>query len=155
MFWRKRVNIFEKLGCNIPSNRTEACHRVSKKSATVVIKFSRRKDCQRALDVKKDLCKSKMDDVNLPGQNKLINKSLCPYYKVLWSKNKKLHSLGKINSFFILGDTININVSENSLPLSTTQADDFRKKFPDIYLSPPECSGFTERTSSMLDEIKS
>ena len=101
MFWRKRVNIFEKLGCNIPSNRTEACHRVSKKSATVVIKFSRRKDCQRALDVKKDLCKSKMDDVNLPGQNKLINKSLCPYYKVLWSKNKKLHSLGKINSFFI------------------------------------------------------
>ena len=31
---KKVVNIFEKLDCNIPSNRTEACHRVSKKSAS-------------------------------------------------------------------------------------------------------------------------
>ena len=92
-----------------------------------------------------------MEDVDLPGQNKLfINKNLCPYYKVLCSKNKKLHSLGKIDSFFILGDTININVSENGLPLSITHADDFGKN-----LSLPECSGFIERTSSMLDEIKS
>ena len=30
----KVVNIFEKLGCNIPSNCTEACDRVSKKSAS-------------------------------------------------------------------------------------------------------------------------
>ena len=42
----KFVNIFEKLGCNIPSNRTEARHRVSIKSATVAIKFSRKKDYQ-------------------------------------------------------------------------------------------------------------
>ena len=76
------MNIFEKLGCNVPSNCTEARHRVSKKSATVVIKFSRRKDCQEALAVKKDLRKTKMEDVDLPGQNRLfINKILCPYYK--------------------------------------------------------------------------
>ena len=150
------MNIFEKLGCNIPSNCTEARHRVSKKSATVVIKFSRRKDCQEALAVKKDLRKTKMEDVDLLGQNRLfINKILCPYYKVLSSKNKKLHSLGKINSFFILGDTININVSGNNLPLSITHADHFGKNFPDIDMSPPERSGFIERTSSMLDEIKS
>ena len=100
----KVVNIFEKLGCNIPSNHIEACHRVSKKSATVIVKFSRRKDCQQVLAVKKDLRKIKMEDVGLPGQNKLfINKNLCPYYKVLWSKSKKLHSLGKINSFFYFG----------------------------------------------------
>ena len=60
-----------------------------------------------------------MEDVDLLGQNKLfINKNLCPYYKVLWSKSKKLHSLGKINSFFISADTIKIKVSKNSLPLS-------------------------------------
>ena len=39
----KVVNIFEMLGCNIPSNHIEAYHRVSKKSATVIDKFSRRK----------------------------------------------------------------------------------------------------------------
>ena len=40
-------NIFEMLGCNIPPNCMEACHRESKKSATVIVKFSRRKDCQQ------------------------------------------------------------------------------------------------------------
>ena len=63
----KVVNIYEKLGCNIPSNRIEACHRVSKKSATVIVKISRRKDCQQVLAVKKDLRKIKMVDVDLPG----------------------------------------------------------------------------------------
>ena len=130
------MNVFKKLGCNIPPNRTETCHRVSKKSATVIIRFSRRKDFQQVLAVKNDLPKTKMEDVDLPGQNKLfINKNLCPYYKVLWSKSKKLHSLVKINRFFILGDTIKIKVSENSLPLSITHVDDFVKYFHDIDVS--------------------
>ena len=82
-----------------------------------------------------------MEDVNLPGQNKLfINRSLCPCYKVLWSKSKKLHSLGKVFSFHISGDTIKIKVSENSSTLSITHVDDFGKYFPDIDLSPPERS---------------
>ena len=80
-----------------------------------------------------------MEDVDLPGENKLfINKNLCPYYKVIWSKSKMLHSLGKINSFFISGDTIKIKVNENSLPLSVTHIDDFGKYFPNIDLSPLE-----------------
>ena len=70
----KLVNIFEKLGCNITSNHIEACHRVSKKSGTVI------EDCQQVLAIKKDLRKIKMEDVGLRGQNKLcINKNLCPY----------------------------------------------------------------------------
>ena len=133
-----RKNIFEKLDRNIPSHCIEVCHRVSKKSATVIVKFSRRKDCQQVLAVKKYLRKIKMENVDLPGQNKLFtNKNLCPYYKVLRSKSKKVHSLGKINSFFISGDTIEIKVSKNSLPLSITHVDDFRKYFPGIDLSPP------------------
>ena len=94
------VAIFEKLGCNIPIEHIEACHRISKKNPTVIVKFSRRKDCQQVWDVKRDLGKIKTDDINLPGQNKLfINKSLCPYYKGIWAKSKKLHNLGKIHSF--------------------------------------------------------
>ena len=135
----KVLNIFGKLGCDIPSERIEACHRISKKSSTVIVKFTKRKDCQQVWSVKKDLQKIKMEDVNLPGQNKLfINRSLCPYYKVLWSKSKKLHSLGKIFSFYISGDTVKIKVSENSSPLSITHVDDFGKLFPDIDLSPSE-----------------
>ena len=82
------------------SNRIEACHRISKKISTVIVTFSWRKDCQQVLAAKMDLRKIKMEDVDLPDQNKLfMNKNLCPYYKVIWSKCKKLHSLGKINKF--------------------------------------------------------
>ena len=57
-----------------------------------------------------------MEDVDLSGQNKLfINKNLGSYYRVLWSKSKKLHSLGKINSFFVLGETIKIKPFQPSV----------------------------------------
>ena len=137
----KVLHIFGKLGCDIAPERTEACHRISKKSSTVIIKFTRRKDCQQVWRVKKDLQKIKMKDVNLLGQNRLfINRSLCPHYKVLWTKSKKLHSLGKIFSFYISGDAIKIKVNENSSPLSITHVDDFGKYFPDVDLSSLERS---------------
>ena len=41
----KVVAIFEKLGCNIPTERIEACYRISKKNPTVM--FSRGKHCQQ------------------------------------------------------------------------------------------------------------
>ena len=83
-----------------------------------------------------------MEDIDMPGQNKLlINKSLCPYYKVQGAKSKKLHSLGKIHSFFFISnDTIKIRINENSSPLSSTHVEDFGKYFPDVDLPPPERS---------------
>ena len=76
---------FREAGCNIPTELIEACHRISKKNPTVIVKFSRRNDCQQVWNIKRDLRKIKMEDIDLSGQNKLfINKSLCPYYKVLY-----------------------------------------------------------------------
>ena len=96
----KVLNIFGKLGCDISPDRIEACHRVGRTNDTVIVKFSRRKDCQHVWSVKKDLKKLTIADFKLPGNNKLfINRSLCPYYKMLWSKSKKLHSLSKIQFF--------------------------------------------------------
>ena len=42
----KVVAIFEKPGCNTPTERIEVCRKVSKKNHTVIAKFSQRKDCQ-------------------------------------------------------------------------------------------------------------
>ena len=132
------LNIFGKLGCDISPDCIEACHRVGRTTDTVNVKFSKRKDCQHVSNFKKDLKKLTMEDLELPGNSKLfINRSLCPYYKMLWSKSKKLQSLSKIHSSFISGDTINIRVNENSSPLSITHVDDFVKHFPDFDLSPP------------------
>ena len=78
-FEEKVVSILEKLGYNIPTERIEACHRISKKNPAVIVKFSRRKDCQQVWDFKRDLQKIKVEDIELLGQNKLfINRSLCP-----------------------------------------------------------------------------
>ena len=67
---------------------------------------------------------------------KIINKlfvNRSPYYKVLWSKSKKLHNLGKLHSFFVSGDTSKIKVNEGSAPLPVTHVDDFGNYFfPDV-----------------------
>ena len=117
----------------------EACHHISKKRDTIIVKFSRRtKDYQQVLQVKKDLQKLKMEDVHLTGSNKLFtSRRLCPYYKVLWSKSKKLHNLGKIHSFLISGKTVKIKINESSAPLPVTHVDGFGNYFPDVDLSPP------------------
>ena len=78
-----------------------------------------------------------MEDFDLPGSSKLfINKCLCSFYKVLWSKSKKLQILVKFTVFFISGDTIKIKINESSPPLSVTHVDDFEYYFPDFDLSP-------------------
>ena len=38
------LNIFDKIGCSISPDHIESCHRISKTSHTLIVKFSRRKD---------------------------------------------------------------------------------------------------------------
>ena len=57
------------------------------------LKFSRRKDCEQIMSVKNDLKKVKMQDIGLSGNQSIFrNASLCPYYRMLWSKSKRLMS---------------------------------------------------------------
>ena len=99
----KVVEIFNKVGCNIMKEYFEACHQIGKNNDRVIIKFSKRKECLQVLSVKKDLKNLDMVDIGLPENCKVfVNQSLCPYYKLLWSKSKKLHSMGKIHNFLFL-----------------------------------------------------
>ena len=61
----KVLRIFIKVGCDISSDNIEACHRVERHN-NVIIKFSKRKDCQQIFSVKKDLIKLDMKEVYLP-----------------------------------------------------------------------------------------
>ena len=79
----KVLRIFKNAGCDIPSDNNEACHRVGRPN-NVIIKFSKRKDCQQIFSVKKDLSKLDIKEVDLPeGTQIFVNQSLCPYYKSL------------------------------------------------------------------------
>ena len=132
----KFLRIFRKVGCDIPSDNIKAYHR-SGRHNNFIIKFSKRKNCQQIFSVKWDLSKLDMKEVDLPEETQIfVNQSLWPYCKSLWSKSKKLRSLGKILSFFIWNSTIKIKIQENSNPVSITHSSDFDEFFPDVDLSP-------------------
>ena len=44
----KVLNIFDKICCLTSPDHIESCHRITKKSDTVIVKFSRQKECQQA-----------------------------------------------------------------------------------------------------------
>ena len=110
----------------------EDCHRVGKRGSTIV-KFCKGKVSKQVLNVRKDLTKLSMEDLHLTGQGKLyINQSLCPYYRVLWSKNKSLHRMGKIFSYYVSNSTVKIKIEETSQPLSIIHISDPDKLFVDL-----------------------
>ena len=122
----KLLSVPENVGCKIDPDNIEDFHRLSKKSDNVIIKFSRQKDCQHALQVKNDLRKLNLEDLGFHGKNKIyINWSLCQYYRMLWSRSKKLHGMGIIHSFSVAGKSIKIKVHENCTPLAITHVNDF------------------------------
>ena len=59
---------------------------------------------------------------------------------MLWSKRKKLHSMGKIHSFYIAGESIKIKVHDNSTSLAITHVNDSEYHFVDVDLSPTSTS---------------
>ena len=76
----KVLSIFEKVCCTIHPDFVDDCHRLGKNSDRVIIKFSRRKDL-------KDLNTYALD---LPKGTKIfVNQTLCPYYRMSWSKSKR------------------------------------------------------------------
>lgn len=94
--------MFNKVGCEIPWADAEVCHRLTNGNDKIIVKSSGRKDCNQVMPVKRDFRKVKLEDVGLRESNPIfINQSLHPYYRMLWSKSKRLHDLGKINNQFI------------------------------------------------------
>ena len=130
----KVLSIFQKVGCIIPPELINDCHRLGKNNDRVNVKFTRRKDCQQVLQVKKGLKDLTTNDLDFPRSTNFVNQSLCPRYDILWSKTKRLQSMGKINSFFLSGRTVKIKIDENSKRLAIIHLDDLAINFPDVDL---------------------
>ena len=132
----KVLEVFSKVGCEILSRDIEACHGLTN-SERVIVKFLRRKDCDQVLSVKRDLRKIKIEDIGLRGINSIFtNPSLYPYYRMLWSKSKRLLDLGKINNFYVSSGKIKLRIQKNNQPFSVTLVEDFKKNFPGVDLTP-------------------
>ena len=80
----KVLTVFKKIGSEVSPRDIEAFYRLKKDNDRVIVKFSRHKDSEQILSVKKDLKHLKMQEVRLPGNRSIfINTSLCPYYRML------------------------------------------------------------------------
>ena len=121
-----------KAGVDITKGGIENCHRVRSKGQTI-LKFGKRKVLRQVLSVRKDLNKVKMSVIDLTGQSTLyINQSLCPYYRMLWSKTKTLYQKGKIDSFYVSNGNIKIRLQENAQQITISHTHDFIKYFPGV-----------------------
>ena len=123
-------------GVEVSDKDIEDCHQVGKRGTTIA-KFCKREVSKQVLNVRKDLTKLSMKDLQLTGHGKLyINQSLYPYYRVLWSKSKSLYRMGKIFSYYVSNGTVKVKIQETSQPLSIMHTSDLEKLFPDVDLSP-------------------
>ena len=80
----KVLEVFNKVGCKIPSRDIEACHRLTNSNDRIIVTFMQRKDCNMVMPVIRRLQNVKLEDVGLRGSNLIfINQSLCPCYGML------------------------------------------------------------------------
>ena len=114
------------------------------------MKFSHQRDYQNIPNVNKELRKLDMKEIDFPEENPIfVNKSLCTYYCVLWSKAKRIHSLKRISSFYVSRGTLKIKISENRLLLPITYV---KEHFPDLNLARPSES-FARPPPNMLIKL--
>lgn len=105
----KSLEIFKSIGVNLSPEKIHACHRIGRKGETTIIKLVNRKDVQLILANKKklkDTDKTRLGFEN--GTKVFINESLCPYYKGLWTKAKKLLKHELIQSFWTSNGTVKV-----------------------------------------------
>ena len=127
--------VFNSIGFDIEEDRIKACQRLTKSDHTIV-KFSRRKDCQHLMRIKKGLKDLNPTNLSFPEGTKIyVNDSLCPYYRGLWNECKKLWNNKKIYSYFTVNGTVRIKQVENGPYKSITHINDLRALFPEEQIS--------------------
>ena len=78
----------------------------------------------------KSSTKSWTENLGFHGENKIcINRCLCQYYRMLWSVSRKLNSMSRIQSFYVAGESITIQVHESSTMLAIIHVNDFEYYF--------------------------
>ena len=127
----KTLQVFKKIDINVLPENIEACHRLSSKNANIIVKFSKRKDRANVLDNKRKLKDLDMSDIGLETNKVFLNWNLCPYYKSLRWKCKKLFEASKIDSFWIAGSKVMMKLEVRSEPIHISHDDDISNIFPD------------------------
>ena len=119
---KKVLEVLDAIGSPVNTDLVEDCHRIPSKgfSKKVILKLSHRKDSRRVLLNKTKSKQLKPESLNLPDGVKIcINKSLCPYYKKLWTKLRKLWDTKRILSFWVSNGSIRITLIKENVSIIT------------------------------------
>ena len=129
---QKVCDLIQEIGLDICDRDIQACHRLKEKGRTIV-KFTNRKDCLRILRVKRQLKGLDTSVVDLPEGTKIfINESLCPYYRGIWSKCKKLMDKQKLYQYYTINGLIRLRIEESGQAKTITHMVDLQNLFSDI-----------------------
>ena len=124
--------VFKKIIVEIDERDVEACHRLKEKERTIV-KFFNRKDCLQILRVKKELKSLDPTEWGIPENTEIfVNESLCPYYRGIWNKCKKLRAIQKIHQFYTISGLIRVKLEETGPSKIITHIVGLKELFPDI-----------------------
>ena len=103
---------FKKIGVEIDERDVQVCHCLKEKERTIV-KFVNRKYYHQILKVKKELKSLEPTESGFPENTKIfINESLCPFYRGIWNKCKKLRAIQKIQQFHTISGLIRVKLEE-------------------------------------------
>ena len=104
----------------------------------MIVQFSAWKYRQNIINFNKELRKLDMKQIDFFKDNLLFaNQNLCTYYRVIWSKVKRLHSWIKSVGFMFQEVLLKSKSVKNNLPLPIAHASGFKEYFSDVNLAPP------------------
>ena len=133
------VKVINKIGVECSSDDIEACHRLphskfnrdSDAPKRTIVRFVNRKLSESALGNRKKLKDLDLSTVHndLTDKRLFINDNLCPYYKGLYGKCRRLYDAKLIHSFWSWKGGIFFKKSENSRITEIYHDQDLFEKF--------------------------
>ena len=147
--------VFNSIGFNIGEDTIQVCHRLTKPGRTIV-SFSRRKDCQHLIRIKKGLNDLNPINLSFPDGIKIyVNDGLCLHHWGLWNECKKLWNNKKIYSYFSANGSVRIKQVENGSYKdsykSITHVNDLRALYPGANFHVLSYLGFYKLLRSFLN----
>ena len=122
--------VLQHIGIDRSEERIESYHCNNKSSGSTILKFSRRKDCEKVMRLKIELRKLEPSDIDLTGGKKLfIIKSLYPIDKALWT-NAKNYETKKEIFFSTVTGTVRVKLQHQGVYKTITHIDDLKDCFP-------------------------
>lgn len=138
----KVIEIGAALDVAFTSADIEACHRLDSKKRhednsteprRVIVRFANRRFVEKLVANKKNIKKDDLIALGFPEESSLyINENLCPAYRSLWGKCRKLKKAGTIKYVWTTKGTVRIRRDDNSSQHKIEHISDLTCLFPDF-----------------------